>query len=88
MTTKQYVIKFETGLHARPASELVSLTQNFESEINVRNMENDMSADGKSIIEILSLGAFQGANLVFEAEGPDEAHAVEAIVALLDNIEG
>ncbi|MDK2865727.1 MAG: phosphocarrier protein HPr [Clostridiales bacterium] len=87
MTTKQYMIKFETGLHARPASELVSLTQNFESEISVRNIENDMRADGKSIIEILSLGAFQGTNLVFEATGPDEMNAVEAIVTLLDNIE-
>jgi phosphotransferase system HPr (HPr) family protein len=81
------MIKFETGLHARPASELVSLTQNFESEISVRNIENDMRADGKSIIEILSLGAFQGTNLVFEATGPDEMNAVEAIVTLLDNIE-
>ena len=86
MITKKYVVKCETGLHARPASELVKLTQCFECKLNIMNTDNDMDADAKSIIEILSLGADKGANIIFKAEGPDESKAIEEIVSLLDSI--
>lgn len=86
MITKTYTVKCETGLHARPASELVNLTQNFECEINVINTVNDINADAKSIIEILSLGADKGANIIFEVDGPDEEKAIEEMISLLDSI--
>lgn len=86
MITKKYVVKCATGLHARPASELVKLTQSFRCEVKIINDDNDMNADAKSIIGILSLGADRGANIIFETDGPDENKAMEEIISLLDSI--
>jgi phosphocarrier protein HPr len=40
--------------------------------------------DGKSILGLLLLAAARGAQLTITAEGPDEADAVAALVALVE----
>lgn len=87
MYRKEYVIPCRSGLHARPASELVEMTQDFESEITIVNLENDEEADAKSIIEVLALEADKGNRITIEADGADEEEAVNKIIALLDSIE-
>lgn len=69
------------GLHARPCHALVTCALGFESEVRV-------GADGplvnaKSIIELMTLGAPCGTELVLEAEGADEEAAVAALRALI-----
>jgi phosphotransferase system HPr (HPr) family protein len=86
MIKKDYIIKCESGLHARPASELVELLQNFDSEISILYPAENMEADAKSIIDVLSLGADKGAELVLQAEGSDAELAITEIVSLLDSI--
>ncbi len=87
MYRKEYMIQCESGLHARPASELVELTQNMENEITIVNLENDEEADAKSIIEILGLEADKGDRITIEADGADAEEAVNKIITLLDGIE-
>ncbi|TWT91107.1 Phosphocarrier protein HPr [Pseudobythopirellula maris] len=41
--------------------------------------------DAKSILDVLTLGAQQGVELVIEAEGPDAEAAVEALTRLVEN---
>lgn len=86
MYKKEYIIPCGSGLHARPASELVELTQDFESEIRIVNLENDEEADGKSIIEVLALEADKGSRIIIEADGEDAEEAVGKIITLLDSI--
>ncbi|HCJ11215.1 MAG TPA: HPr family phosphocarrier protein [Clostridiales bacterium] len=69
------------GLHARPAAVFVKTAQEFECEIEVRFGER--SADAKSILSILSLGADHGACLVITADGVDEEQALEALTRVL-----
>jgi len=69
------------GLHARPAALFVKTAQEFKCEIEVRL--GDRSADAKSILSILSLGADQGACLLIAADGVDEEQAVEALMEIL-----
>lgn len=74
-----------SGLHARPAAVLVGLAANFEAEVQVRLGAE--SADAKSILEILMLGATHGSTVVVTASGPDAEAAVATISqAILDGL--
>jgi phosphocarrier protein HPr len=68
------------GLHVRPASLIVKLTSQYQSRIEI--IKDNSRIDGKSILDILTLGAPQGTNLVIEAEGPDAGSALEALAEL------
>ena len=81
--------KFETrivnrlGLHARAAAQLVRIANGFSS--NVHLIKSSQSANAKTIMEVLMLGAAQGEDLLIEAHGDDEKEAVEAIAKLIDD---
>ena len=50
---------------------------------NVRLSKEGQTVNGKSIIEIATLGAEQGSQLEIEAQGTDARQAVDALVALV-----
>ena len=77
MMKKEFVIANEQGLHARPATTLVSKANQFKSQITL-NYEG-RSADMKSIMGVLSLGVTRGELIEVVIEGSDEADAMEAI---------
>ena len=77
------VITNEQGLHARPADLFVKLANRFEAEIEV--VKDEQRVDGKSILDILTLGAGQGSQLVIEAVGGDAEEALDALAALIDH---
>lgn len=84
MITKKVIMNNKTGLHARPASELVALVKKFESEIFIVN--GDKKANAGSILNILTLGAKQGVELEIQADGADEQTALEAISSFIENL--
>ncbi|HTN87668.1 MAG TPA: phosphoenolpyruvate--protein phosphotransferase [Sorangium sp.] len=67
------------GLHARPATALVEVAKRFRAEIAVRHGEK--TANGKSLVALLGLGAVAGARLTVSAAGDDAAAALEALGA-------
>ncbi|RRJ86294.1 HPr family phosphocarrier protein [Gulosibacter macacae] len=69
----------ETGLHARPAAELVKTAGTFSSSITVNG------ADAKSLLGIMALGLGKGAEVEFVANGDDADAAIDALVALVDS---
>lgn len=69
------------GIHARPARLLVQLAAHFHSKINIQC--DDKSANAKSILGVLKLGAMQGKTLIIHAEGEDAQDAINALVALV-----
>jgi phosphocarrier protein len=73
----------QLGLHARAAAKFVHLAARFESRVRVGRDAKVM--DGKSIMGILLLAASRGTTLTVFAEGPDEAHAVDALVELVES---
>lgn len=77
------VLKNETGLHARPASQFVSIASKYKSDIMV--IKDNKEYNAKSIVRILSMGARQGTVLTIKAEGEDETDAIEALKEFLDN---
>ncbi len=84
MVEKKIVIKNKTGLHARPATELVELSSKFESDVLIYTDEEEI--DAKSIISVLSGGVFPGAEITLQVTGTDEDVASEKIIYLLENL--
>lgn len=70
------------GLHARAASRLVQVSQEFAAEISISHGE--LEANGKSIMSVLLLQATKGTELEIQAEGDDENAAIEALVTLIE----
>jgi phosphotransferase system HPr (HPr) family protein len=78
---KEIVIANKYGLHARPAMEFVQLAKKFGSSVRVEKAE--LAADGKSILEIMTLGAERGSKVRLVVKGEDEARAAAALENLL-----
>jgi phosphotransferase system HPr (HPr) family protein len=79
--TRKVPLLHKTGLHMRPAGRIMELAARYKS--NIRLGCADRSANAKSILEMLSLAAPPGAELVIEAEGPDAEEALNAIETLI-----
>jgi len=69
------------GLHLRAAHQFVRLASQFQSEVGV--WCNGIVANGKSILDLLSLAAECGTMLALEARGCDAEDAVAALANLI-----
>jgi phosphotransferase system HPr (HPr) family protein len=69
------------ALHARPAGALVRAAAAFAADIFVS--ANGRRANAKSILDILSLGAEGGTELVIDASGVDAAEAADHLARLV-----
>lgn len=85
MFRKEILINNNSGLHARPASELVELCNKFNSEVTLIT-EDKEEVNAKSIVSVLTGGVNPGAKIVLVIEGPDETTAASEIVQLLENL--
>ncbi|MBM4011553.1 MAG: HPr family phosphocarrier protein [Planctomycetes bacterium] len=80
--SREVVVVNAAGLHARPADLLAREARKWRSRIELVN--ESQRADGKSILELLTLAAESGTRLVVEATGPDAREALEAIGGLFE----
>ena len=80
---KEFILLNKTGLHARPAANLVKRLNNFKSNIQISY--NNKTADGKSFISITSLGVEKNAKILVTADGPDEQEAIKVIDEMIKN---
>ena len=82
---KEIIIKNPTGLHARPASQLVMKCKAFESEITL--IRGEQSANAKSIMSIMAMAIMGGDKIQITADGSDAEAAIETIATFLETIE-
>ena len=81
MYSKEIVVRCESGLHNRQATDFVQKANEFESSIHLEIDNRKMNA--KSLLGIMSLGIVTGATVMLSASGSDAQAAVEALEALL-----
>jgi phosphotransferase system HPr (HPr) family protein len=72
-------------LHARPAAQVVRTATGFAADVTLDTGER--TADAKSLLAVLALGARGGSALTVRAEGDDADDAVAALAALLAGLE-
>jgi phosphotransferase system HPr (HPr) family protein len=69
------------GLHLRAATRFVQLSHQFQAEVRV--FCNGNAANGRSVLDLLTLVAECGARLELEVIGPDADAAIHALCALI-----
>jgi phosphocarrier protein HPr len=75
-------IRNAEGFHLRPAARFVRLAQRYRAVVRISC--GGGRADGKSILDLATLAAGCGSRLELEADGPDAAEAVAALVKLIE----
>ncbi len=68
-----------SGLHARPAADLVQLAATFDARVLVDGV------DARSMLRILALGLDRGDSVTVSATGPQAQEAVDAVAALIEH---
>ena len=72
------------ALHARPAGAFVKTALSFKSQVTVAS--NGKTANAKSILAVLALGATGGTVLQLSADGDDAAAALDALASCVSNL--
>lgn len=86
MYTKQAKVMNKSGLHARPAAELILEAKKYTSSITLKRAgEKFAPVNAKSISRLLAEGIMQGETIEISAEGADERQAVDSLVALVES---
>lgn len=78
-------VKNPTGIHARPATELVKLATKFKSSITMSH--DGRKADPKSIMSLLSAAFKAGTVIDLCVDGEDEVLASKSICEFFNNLE-
>lgn len=81
MLQQEVEIRNKLGLHARASAKLTQIAGKFKSEVWVSR--NGRRVNAKSIMGVMMLAAAKGSKIVIEANGPDEAAALTALVDLV-----
>jgi phosphocarrier protein len=86
MVRRSITIINKLGLHARAAAKLVATASEYESTVQISRKNKQV--DAKSIMPVMMLAASQGMEVELIAEGHDEADAVDAVAALIEDYFG
>ncbi|HEV3065511.1 MAG TPA: HPr family phosphocarrier protein [Chthoniobacterales bacterium] len=82
--TRKIFISNESGLHARPVSDLVRCAMRFKSEITI--VANGKRCSAVSIMDIMTADIRKGAEISVTAEGVDADKALDAIEKCLSQL--
>ena len=79
---KQLLIQNSLGLHARAATKLVQLANQFDARITIKQGEKEASAD--SVMALLMLESSMGKHITVFTQGNEAEIAMAAIETLIN----
>ncbi|MDD4298600.1 MAG: HPr family phosphocarrier protein [Bacilli bacterium] len=85
MVKRDVVVNLITGLHARPAANLVKMANKFVCDVTLLHNKNEINA--KDIWEVLNGGIENGDGLTVQCNGKDELMALDEICSYISNEE-
>lgn len=80
---RSFLVKNDSGLHARPCALLVNTLKAFKSKVTVE--ANGDQASGDSVVGLMMLGAVCGSTVAFTVTGEDATQVLEAVAHLFDS---
>jgi phosphocarrier protein HPr len=83
MAERKVTVGSKVGLHARPASLLVSTAAAQPVPVKI-GMEGGRAMDARSILSVLTLKAKCGDTVVISAEGDQAEAALDAVQAVIE----
>jgi phosphotransferase system HPr (HPr) family protein len=85
MLSREFILRNTSGLHARPATVFVQTCGRLQSNVRVANLNRgEREVNGKSILEVLTLGAGPGHRIRVVVDGADEQSAMEQLTVAID----
>lgn len=81
--TRVVTVANAQGLHARPADLVARLANRYRSRIEI--VKGNERVDAKSVLGLLTLGAYQGIELTLFASGDDAEEAIQALVEMFEH---
>lgn len=83
MVKETFVIENETGLHARPATEIAKIAMKYKCDVNL--IVNGKTINAKSPLMIMSAGIKSKTELEILCDGEDEEQAIEELKTFLQS---
>ena len=83
MVKETFVIENETGLHARPATEIAKIAMKYKCDVNL--VVNGKTINAKSPLMIMSAGIKSKTELEILCDGEDEEQAIEELKTFLQS---
>jgi phosphocarrier protein NPr len=80
---KELTIVNKLGLHARAATQLATLANQFEATITMH--QDDKDAFANSVLALMMLESSQGKKVLLRCDGIDAENAMQAIESLIVN---
>jgi phosphocarrier protein len=77
---QEFVVANRLGIHARVAAQIVKVASRYRSEIWIS--KSGTKANGKSILDLMTLVCPHGSKVHISISGPDAQDALNAIAAL------
>ncbi len=84
METKTLKVIDKTGIHARPATNIVNIAQKFNADLNLEYQGK--SVNMKSIMGVMALGIPCNSVITITAEGSDELEAIVEIESSMKKV--
>ena len=83
MVKDSFVIENETGLHARPATEISKIAMKYKCNVNI--VVNGKTINAKSPLMIMAAGIKSKTKLEISCVGEDEEKALEELKMAFEN---
>lgn len=84
MITQEITLKNESGLHARPATEIAKNASKYSCDIKFD--VNGKEYNAKSVLNIMSAGIKNNTQIKIICDGVDEKQALTEMTELLENL--
>jgi len=81
--TKKFIVTNPLGIHARSAAKIVKVLEPYEARVTFR--KDGLSADGRSVLSILTLDCPEGSSLQVDLAGDDAPQALGALERLFES---
>lgn len=85
MKTLSFSCELSNGVHARPASHVEALCNQFSSDITWQNQRTGMSGNAKSVLSLIGTDTLLGDECLITIKGQDEDVAMEQLQRFLNN---
>jgi len=82
IATRSVIVVNPQGFHARPAHLFMKLAESFPCRVEI--LKGNETINGKSILDLLTLGAGNGTTLTLRASGERAQDAVDALAQLIE----
>ncbi|GAB5347984.1 HPr family phosphocarrier protein [Alteriqipengyuania sp. 357] len=81
---KTIIIVNERGLHARASAKLVEVASRWPDTTVIRVAKGEREVDGRSILDLMMLGAAKGDEIVVIVDGEDAPAAMDELAGLVE----